>query len=116
MVDEKLKNKNVLVCNLKSEALCNASIKECLDNLFYENINALYERYDCLESEPMYKSILVRKNYLYTNHKLYLIIVICTSNTMFSCGRIYAFLLPYVFLQENMLVLILKFVNKGYAI
>ena len=81
--------------------ICNASIKECFDNLSYGNINTLYERYDCLESEPMYKSILVRKNYLYTNHKLYLIIVICTSNTMFSCGKIYAFLLPDVFLWEN---------------
>lgn len=65
MVDEELKNKNVSVCTLKSEVLCNASIKECLDNLSYENINTLYERYDCLESEPMYKSIQARKNYLY---------------------------------------------------
>ena len=92
------KNKNVLVCNLKSEAPCNALIKQCFDNLFYGNINALYERYNCFESEPMHKSILVRKNYLYTNHKLYLVIVICTSSAMFSYRKIYVFLFHYVFL------------------
>ena len=35
---------------------------------------------------------------------------------IFSCGKTYAFLLPYVFLQENIVVLILNFVNKEYAI